>query len=349
MAECSIFCLVVVEERPLHKPTRLKTAVHYFLLSKSAFREGKGHWLMRLTGYITCCRCQCSHRTTRACKCTSVGVLISLLQLVNNFNENCLVYHLCTSASLLLNKAEQIPKSCKLRSFRKRHMNDNRVVRVNLLGVVSSSANIGRAKTRPTRPFAKALYRALNNVTKPDRYPIPHIQDFTAALQGSTLFSNIDLVQACVAIPFRLFEVLKMPFGLCNATQTFQRFINQVLCVLPFTYAYIVDLLTASSNADQYKDHLRAVFQRLYKYGIAINPLKCVFEDKELTFLGHHVSDSGIRPLKDKVQAVRDFPQPNTQCKLQEFLGLVNFYHWFLNHGAATLKPLGDLLAAPIG
>ena len=44
-----------------------------------------------------------------------------------------------------------------------------------------------------------------------------------------------------------------------------------------------------------------------------------------------------------------NFPRLNTQCKLQEFLGLINFYHQFLNHGGAILKPLNDLLAAPTG
>ena len=140
-----------------------------------------------------------------------------------------------------------------------------------------------------------------------------------------------------------------MPFGLRDATQTFQHFIGQVLHGLPSPYAYIDNLLIASSSADEHVHHLHAIFQRLDKYGIVINPLKCVFRVKELTFLGHHVSSSGIRALKDKVQVVQDFPRPNTQCKVREFLGLINFYPQFLNHGGAILKPLNDLLAAPTG
>ena len=59
---------------------------------------------------------------------------------------------------------------------------------------------------------------------------------------------------------------------------------------------------------------------------------------KGTDFLGHHISDKGIWPLDDKVQALQDFPRPTFQRKLQKFLGLINFYHRFLNHGAAILK-----------
>ena len=113
-------------------------------------------------------------------------------------------------------------------------------------------------------------YRRLNNVTTPDKYPVPHISDFTANLHGCTVFSKLDLVRGyhqipvakdsipktTIVTPFGLYEFVVTPFGLRNAGQTFQRMMDSILQDLPFAFVCTDDVLIASKDADEHREHL---------------------------------------------------------------------------------------------
>eukprot|EP00731_Ephydatia_muelleri_P032551 Em0024g95a len=149
-----------------------------------------------------------------------------------------------------------------------------------------------------------------------------------------------DIPKTAIITPFGLYDFLRMPFGLKNTAQTFQRLMDTVCQGLDFTFVYIDDMLVASEDEDTNLDHLHQLFQRLKDYGLVVNVSKCKFGVESLDFLGHHINCDGIVPLPDKVSVITGYPQPETVKALQEFVGMVNFYHRFIPAAAQLMSPL---------
>lgn len=122
-------------------------------------------------------------------------------------------------------------------------------------------------------------YRRLNKITTPARYPIPHIQDFGSNWPVKPSFprSTGCAPTTCSLLPstpFGLYEFCRMPFGLRNVAQTFQRFIDGVCYDLDFVVVYLDYILVASSSLDEHLQHLRVLFQHLLVQGLVISPAK---------------------------------------------------------------------------
>ncbi|GBN35003.1 Retrovirus-related Pol polyprotein from transposon opus [Araneus ventricosus] len=137
-----------------------------------------------------------------------------------------------------------------------------------------------------------------------------------------------------------------MTFGLRNAAQTFQRFIDQVLRALD-CFAYLYDILVASEDLAKHKVDLEKVFNRLKDY-LKINLEKCIFGQETIQFLGFQVSPGGVSPLPDRVKALTEYPLPKSVAELRRFLAMINFYHRFLKNSTGTQACLHNLVKGRI-
>lgn len=201
-------------------------------------------------------------------------------------------------------------------------------------------------------------YRRLNEKTIPDRYAVPNLLDFTNNLGKTKIYSTLDIRKAyhqipiaeedipktAIITPFGLFEFVKMTFGLRNAAQTFQRYMDSIFRDLPFVFVYLDDILIASTNEQEHEEHLNTVLKLLSEHGMVLNLEKCVLGQPSVQFLGYLVSPDGIEPLPERTKNILEFPKPANIKQLRRFLGMINFYRRCLPHAAAVQKPLNQYL-----
>lgn len=199
-------------------------------------------------------------------------------------------------------------------------------------------------------------YRKLNAHTVKDAHPLPHIQDVFDQLKGARIFSTLDLKSGYWQIPVAenykaktaftchlgLFEFNRMPFGLTNAPAVFQRTITKVLAGLVgrICMVYIDDIIVYSSSEAEHAKHLGQVLERLKQAGLQLKPNKCTIGQTEVELLGYLVSDKGIKPLPDKVQAIQEMTPPQDVRGVRAFLGMAGYYRQAIPRFSEIAEPL---------
>ena len=205
-------------------------------------------------------------------------------------------------------------------------------------------------------------YRAVNNITIKNRYPLPRIDDLLDRLRGAKVFSSLDLTQGYHQVrlppsdvertafrtPFGHYQYKVMPFGLTNAPAIFQSAMNAALQGLPYVVVYLDDILIFSHSAEEHVAHLRTVLERLEQHQFYCKLSKCDFFKSSVTFLGHIVSADGVRPDPRKTAAVQGWSVPSGVPELRAFLGLANYFRKFIRAYAAMAAPLTNLLSPKV-
>jgi hypothetical protein len=204
-------------------------------------------------------------------------------------------------------------------------------------------------------------YRLLNKKTKKDAYPLPRIDETFDALRGASYFTSLDLAsgynQIAVAdmdkektafvTPCGHYEYNRMPFGLSNAPATFQRLMHKCLGdqLYQILLIFLDDLLIYSGTFSEMLSRLELVFTRLRAFGLKLNPKKCHFIKRQLTYLGHEISEEGIVTDPSKTEAISGWPVPNSLKTLRQFLGFVGYYRKFVPRFSLIARPLYDLVS----
>ena len=198
----------------------------------------------------------------------------------------------------------------------------------------------------------------VNQALTPDTYPLPHVEDIFAVLQGGTLFTKLDLSQAYQQLPLHsdskkfttinthkgLFQYECLPFGISTAPSIFQRLMESLLCDLPNVCVYIDDILISGKTEADHLCNLELVLSRLSSAGITLKRSKCIFATTSVEYLGHIIDNKGLHPSPSKIQAIQQAPASTNVIELRAFLGLVNYYYKFLPNLSSTLSPLHLLL-----
>ncbi|CUA67699.1 Transposon Tf2-7 polyprotein [Rhizoctonia solani] len=186
-------------------------------------------------------------------------------------------------------------------------------------------------------------YCKLNEATKKNVYPLPQQDDLMAKLQGSKIFTKLDLRWG---YNNGLFETLVMPFGLTNAPAAFQHFMNDLFRDILDIYViiYLDDILIFSKNKADHTEHVKEVLWRLEANQLFCKPSKCFFHKQEVGYLGMTISTEGVSMEEAKVKAVREWPIPKTKKQLHSFSGFANFLHQFVWNFSKIARPLHDLL-----
>ena len=202
-------------------------------------------------------------------------------------------------------------------------------------------------------------YRQLNAASVKMATPLPLLDDLLTVFGDKIIHSAMDLASAfqqsamspesipltAFACHLGMFEWTRLPFGLCNGPAHMQGLLEQVLFGLPMDRfgRFIDDIRVSSGSVDEHLLDLVEVFERLLKAGLQLKLSKCSFLQRQISFMGFIIDESGVHPDPAKLRAMAEMRAPTDKLELLAVLGSFNYYRHYIKryaHEAADLTKL---------
>ena len=205
--------------------------------------------------------------------------------------------------------------------------------------------------------------RELNKLIVPEPHPFPRIDDITVLAGGCTWWSKFDVNSAFWAIPIRFRDRKKtgfvtqrghyhwrvLPFGMKTSPAIFQRILAGIIRrnnLSGFCVNFIDDILVFSKSFEEHLKHIEQLMDAIRREGFRLKLVKCDFAKQSIQYLGHIIEKGKVRPARDNLAAIRDFPTPKNKTNVRQLLGKINFYRAFIDNVSTRLSPLHNLLKA---
>lgn len=202
-------------------------------------------------------------------------------------------------------------------------------------------------------------YRRLNNKIVSDKFPLTRLEDVLDKIGRAKYFSTLDMTSSFHQIELEKssrpltafstgtghFQFKRLPFGLKISSNSFQRMLTIALTGLGSeAFLYVDDIIVFGCSINHHNENLIKVLQRLRKYNLKLNASKCQFLKSEVVYLGHLITDKGIRTDPTKNETIRNYPIPKNADEVRRFVAFCNYYRRFIPDFAGIAKELNALL-----
>ena len=198
----------------------------------------------------------------------------------------------------------------------------------------------------------------LNRAILREHHKIPTIQDIALKFQGMNYFSILDMrhgywhvpltaessLLTTFNTPFGRYRFLRLPFGLKSSAEVFEKRVEELFGDLPHVAMYFDDLVVAGKDRHEHDNNLRMLLERAAKVNVKFNRSKVQLAQPKVVYLGHVVSNEGLKPDPEKVRAISEMPAPNDKAGVQRLLGSLNYLGSYIPNLSNLVQPLRILL-----